>query len=352
MIAEIDRMLKENGYRFMKVQPQEAGVYYKYVEGTVSVVLGLLDHDTFEMNPAVYESMKEHIRQLFFLSGGKIDGISEETPVYQVEILGLVITDNIEKYRVLCANAQGIWLIEKTKRRLMIYENQPGNFFGLYGKMQSVLEQAKDYPYESREKKGKRAGFSFGQLPFGVNAMIVGLNVVIWLVMTFLGDTNDAQFLLGHGAMYPASVLVAHEWYRFITSMFIHIGSFHLINNMVMLFFAGNILEKEVGKIRYLLIYFLSGIGGGLLSLWHMVRTGDIAVSAGASGAIFGVVGALLFLAIKNKGKVADLTVKRLLFMVALCFYFGITATGVDNFCHLGGFITGFVVAIPLAFLI
>lgn len=349
MIAEIDKMLKEGGYRFIKVQPEEAGVYYKYVNGTVAVVLGLLDHTAFEMSASMYDSMKEHIRQLFFLSRGRIPGISEETPVYQVEILCLAITDHVEKYRTLCANRQGIWLIEKQKRRLIVYEDQPGDFYGLYDKVQDLLEQGKENPGETK-KKMKKTGWTFGQVPLGVNTMIVVFNVLVWLVMTCLGDTNDAQFLIQHGAMQPAGVVLAHQWYRLFTSMFIHIGSLHLINNMVMLFFAGNILEKEIGKVRYLLIYLLSGLGGSLLSLWHMLRVGDMAVSAGASGAIFGVIGALLFLAVKNKGKIQDVTAKGLLFMVALCFYFGITATGVDNWCHLGGFITGFLVAIPFTF--
>ncbi|MDD6169064.1 MAG: rhomboid family intramembrane serine protease [Lachnospiraceae bacterium] len=349
MIAEIDNRLKANGYRFMKVQPEEAGIYYQYVNGTVRVVLGLLDHDTFQMNVSVYNSMKEHIRQLFFLSDGRVPGITEETPVYEVEVLGLVITGNIEKYRTLCSDIRGIWLIEKHSGRLIVYEDQPGDFYGLYGAIQNLSEQGQKKKEESSDKQFKKNHLTVGKVPFGVNTGIVVLNILIWLVMTFFGDTNDPQFLLEHGAMQSACVAVLHEWYRLFTSMFIHIGSMHLINNMVVLFFAGNILEKEVGKIRYLLLYLISGLGGGLLSLQHMLHTGDMAVSAGASGAIFGVIGALLFLAIKKKGKIGDLTVKGLLFMVVLSFYFGITSTGVDNWCHIGGFITGFVAAIPLS---
>ena len=349
MIAEIDNRLKADGYRFMKVQPEEAGIYYKYVNGTVRVVLGLLDHDTFQMNVSVYRSMTEHIRQVFFLSNGKISGITEETPVYEVEVLGLAITGNIEKYRTLCSNIRGIWLIEKQTGRLIVYEDQPGDFYGLYGEIQNLLEQSQKSEENSSNKQVKKKHPSVGKVPFGVNTGIVVLNILIWLVMTFFGDTNDPQFLLEHGAMQSACVLVLHEWYRLFTSMFIHIGSLHLINNMVVLFFAGNILEKEVGKGRYLLLYLISGLGGGLLSLQHMLRTGDMAVSAGASGAIFGVIGALLFLAIKKRGKIGDLTVKGLLFMAALSFYFGLTSTGVDNWCHFGGFITGFVAAIPLS---
>lgn len=329
MIAEIDQMLKANEYQFLKVQPEEAGVYYKYQDGTVQVVLGLLDHDDFVINAAVCTAMKEHIRGLFFLARGNIPGFSEEMPVYQVDILCLAVTKNVEKYRVVCNEIQGIWLLDESRGRLIIYENQPGDFYGLNGKIQNLLDKKSDF---NKEK-------------LWINTGIVILNIFIWLIMTFFGDTTDAGYLMRHGAMYPPFVIYSHQWYRLFTCMFIHVGALHLINNMVVLFFTGNRLEKEVGKIKYLLIYLLSGMGGGLLSLYNMVKTGELAVSAGASGAIFGVIGALLWIAIRNRGKVGDLSTKGLAIMIALCLYYGFTSNGVDNWCHMGGLFTGFIVS-------
>ena len=106
-----------------------------------------------------------------------------------------------------------------------------------------------------------------------------------------------------------------------------------------MLFFAGKYLEHAVGKIRYLVIYFAAGLCGSLLSLFMMVNTNALAVSAGASGAIFGVIGALLWVAIKNRGRFENLTTRGLIIMIALCLYFGFSTAGVDNWCHVGGII-------------
>ena len=344
MIAEIDQMLKAEGYRFLKVQPEEAGVYYKYHDGTVRIILGLLDHVAFQMNAAVCASMKEHIRELFFLSHGRVPGITEEMPVYQVDILCLAITENVEKYRVLCNEMRGIWLVETNTRRLIIYENQPGDFYGLNQKLQKLLEQTLTASDVSRNKKRQALKLNWRKVTW-VNTALVAVNILVWIVMELFGNTEDAQYLLEHGAMYPLLVISLHEWYRLFTCMFLHIGFQHLVNNMIVLFFTGDRLEREVGKGKYLLIYLFSGLGGSLLSMEHMLRTGDMAVSAGASGAIFGVIGALLFLVIRNRGRIGTLTTRGLILMIALCLYYGFTTAGVDNWCHIGGLFVGFVLS-------
>lgn len=346
LIAEIDQMLKAEGYRFLKVQPEEAGVYYRYENGTVEVILGLLDHSAFQMNAAVCASMKEHIRELFFLSHGRVPGITEEMPVYQVDILCLAITDQVEKYRVLCNEMRGIWLVEAGTRRLIIYENQPGDFYGLQKRLLNLLDQCGEQTSARAPKREKHALQIDWRGMTWVNTGLVAVNILVWIVMELFGNTEDSQYLLEHGAMYPLLVVSLHEWYRLFTCMFVHIGFPHLVNNMIVLFFTGDRLEREIGKVKYLLIYLLSGLGGSLLSMVYMLKTGDMAVSAGASGAIFGVIGALLYLVIRNKGRIGTLTTRGLVLMIALCLYYGFTATGVDNWCHIGGLVMGFLLAV------
>ena len=94
------------------------------------------------------------------------------------------------------------------------------------------------------------------------------------------------------------------------------------MNNMVMLGALGWNLEKEIGSFKFLLIYFVSGIGANLISLAMDFYTGNLAVSAGASGAIFGLLGALLWVVIRNRGKAGRLTGRGMLFMVLLSLYF------------------------------
>ncbi len=180
------------------------------------------------------------------------------------------------------------------------------------------------------------------------NKVIVALNVLVFLVLDLMGDTESGSFMYGHGAMFPDAVLVDGEWYRLITCMFVHFGIRHVANNMLILFFLGDNLERVLGHVKYVVLYLLSGLGGSALSLIYMVRTGDYAVSGGASGAIFGVIGALIYIVVRNRGRLENLTARRLIFMAVLSLYYGFTATGVDNLAHVGGLVCGFLLAILL----
>ena len=176
-----------------------------------------------------------------------------------------------------------------------------------------------------------------------VNIVMVLINVVSYFVLEAMGDTTDALFMYAHGAMYPAAVLAGGEYYRLITSAFIHFGLPHLINNMILMICLGSYVERALGKIRYLILYLACAVGSSMASMFHMIYNGDWAVSGGASGVVFGIIGALLFLVVKNRGRFADLSWKRFLIMMLLALYFGFATAGVDNAAHVGGLSIGFV---------
>ncbi len=180
------------------------------------------------------------------------------------------------------------------------------------------------------------------------NKAIVVINIIVFLALEVLGDTESGAFMYAHGAMYPDVVLLDGQWYRLFTCMFIHFGMRHMMNNMVILFFLGDNLERALGHVKFVVLYLLSGLCGSGLSLFFMIHTGDYAVAGGASGAIFGVIGALIYIVVRNRGKLEDLTAKRLIFMAALSLYYGFTATGIDNLAHIGGLISGFLLAVIL----
>ena len=181
-----------------------------------------------------------------------------------------------------------------------------------------------------------------------VNRLLMAANVIFFLYLEIAGSSEDAFFMYAKGAMLAPAVLEGKEYYRLVTAMFMHFGISHLLNNMVLLGALGWNLELEVGKVRFVIIYLISGIGGNVLSLYHGLSTETYAVSAGASGAIFGLMGALLYVVIANRGRLGRLSGKGLLFMVALSLYFGLTSSGVDNWAHIGGLISGFILAVIL----
>lgn len=179
-------------------------------------------------------------------------------------------------------------------------------------------------------------------------ATLIVINIAVFFFLSLFGDTEDAAFMFQHGAMYEPTVTQGHEFYRIFTSMFLHFGISHLVNNMVLLGALGWNLELEIGKIRLLIIYLISGIGGNLLSLYREIATETYAVSAGASGAIFGLMGALFYVVVANRGRLGRLSGRGMLVMVMLSLYFGLTSSGVDNWAHIGGLISGFVMAVIL----
>lgn len=178
-------------------------------------------------------------------------------------------------------------------------------------------------------------------------ALIV-INIVVFFILTMFGDTEDAVFMLQHGAMYEPYIIEGHEYYRIFTCLFLHFGITHLLNNMVMLGALGWNLELEIGKVRFVIIYFASGIIGNIVSLFYNLTLEQPAVSAGASGAIFGLMGALLYVVIANRGRLGRLSGRGMLVMVILSLYFGLTSTGVDNLAHIGGLVSGFLLAVLL----
>lgn len=178
-------------------------------------------------------------------------------------------------------------------------------------------------------------------------ALIV-INIAVFFILTMFGDTEDAVFMLQHGAIYEPNIIEGHEYYRIFTCLFLHFGITHLLNNMVLLGALGWNLELEIGKVRFVIIYFASGIIGNIVSLFYDLTLEQPAVSAGASGAIFGLMGALLYVVIANRGRLGRLSGRGMLVMVILSLYFGLTSTGVDNLAHIGGLVSGFLLAVLL----
>lgn len=180
-----------------------------------------------------------------------------------------------------------------------------------------------------------------------LTALLVLINALVFIAVEMTGGTENLGHMLMCGAAYTPLVMDG-EIYRIFTCMFLHFGVQHLANNMLLLFVLGGRLERAVGKLRFLLIFLLGGMGGNILSLFLELQDGEFAVSAGASGAVFAVMGAMIYVVLRHKGRMEDLSVRQILIMAALSLYFGFTSGGVDNVAHVGGLICGFVLAVIL----
>ncbi len=178
-----------------------------------------------------------------------------------------------------------------------------------------------------------------------VSIALVAINCIVFVICKLTGD-----FLYNVGVLDPVEVFVRHEYGRILWSMFLHSGIRHLFNNMLILYFLGSMIEMEVGHTMYGVLYFLSGIGGNLFSLWSRFLHSDPTGSLGASGAVFGLDGVLLAMVLLSDKRMANVTPGRVIFMIVYSLYSGFVSPNIDNVAHVGGLLTGFVAAGILCF--
>lgn len=179
---------------------------------------------------------------------------------------------------------------------------------------------------------------------------IMLVNIIYFLYLDLTGSSEDAAFMLRHGAMYVPAVLDG-EYFRLLIAVFMHFGIQHLVNNMLILFIFGNFMEKAMGKCRYLLFYLICGIGANLVQVgWYLWerRLGkpEEIVSAGASGAIFGIAGGLLYIILRNRGRLENLNTRQMALMIIVSLYLGFRSAETNNLAHIAGAVIGFIVAI------
>ena len=177
---------------------------------------------------------------------------------------------------------------------------------------------------------------------------LMTLHLGIFVAMTMTSSARpDADTLLRWGAMF-GPLVASGEYWRLITAMFLHGGFIHLWLNGLALFIFGIVAEKHYGSRRFAVIYLISGFAGGVAS--YGLNQG--AVGVGASGAIFGVVGALAGLLI-SRGRTMGRTGKRdlasIIVMIAINLAIGWLLPFIDNWAHLGGLAAGFVLGYALA---
>lgn len=190
--------------------------------------------------------------------------------------------------------------------------------------------------------------YAYGRKRAWVNGTLIALNIIYFLYLEIAGSSEDTMFMLQHGAMFAPFVLEGGEYYRLFTSIFMHFGISHIANNMLVLFVLGDNMERALGSIRYLLFYLLCGAGANVVSMYLGMNDPVQAVGAGASGAIFGVIGGLLYAVAVNKGRLEDLSTRQLVTVVVFSLYFGFTSTGVDNVAHVAGLVIGIILAVVL----
>lgn len=348
MIEKIQNLLEKQGYLIIESNVPFVKLYVRY-EMSSAKVIQLLDciSDvplTVDQYKVICSKSREHIRDMGY-----------ET----IDFLTLIVTPHLGEARKFILNDDHCWIVNSDTMSVIVYDNEPDDFYGLRALIESEaidkIPESEVY-YERNSSRGYSGYYdntsvqrsSFAQEFTPINTAIVIFNVIVFFVMSFSGSTEDVEFMLSHGAMFVPAVLEDGQIYRFITCMFLHFGFMHLAGNMVVLLFLGDNVERATGRIRFVLIYLLGGMFGSLGSFLYALVYNPGIVSAGASGAIFAIIGALLWLVIRNKGRLEDMTTLRMCVLIAYALYNGFTSENVDMAAHLFGFLGGFLLAVLL----
>lgn len=197
--------------------------------------------------------------------------------------------------------------------------------------------------FEEHEKK-KSFNELVKEFPFTFGIILV--NIILFIVTAIVSKSIlliDVRVLLEFGAKQTYLIQQGQYW-RLITSAFLHGGLIHLLVNMYSLFMVGTLVEKIYGWKKYLGIYFFSAITSSLLSYYLDISN----ISVGASGAIFGVLGAVLVFAIKERKNIDRGFISNIVSVIVINLLIGLSASNIDNYGHVGGFLGGLVISLIL----
>ncbi|UII54860.1 rhomboid family intramembrane serine protease [Cytobacillus spongiae] len=189
--------------------------------------------------------------------------------------------------------------------------------------------------YAVQKVKSEKSLFEYGK-PFFTYLFII-VQVAMFLLLEAAGGSTNTSTLIKYGAKFNPLILEG-EWWRFITPIFLHIGVLHLLMNTLALYFLGVAVEKIFGNSRFLFIYIVAGLFGSLASFLFSPN-----ISAGASGAIFGCFGALLYFGLIYPKLFFRTMGMNVIVVIAINLVFGFTVPGIDNAGHIGGLVGGFL---------
>lgn len=210
--------------------------------------------------------------------------------------------------------------------------------FELISKLTKEIEEKNIKEGQEREK------YMRNNKPI-ITYILIFINIVMFVLMYMLGNgSENTNTLIDFGANYIL-LTKAGEYYRLITSGFLHIGVIHLLLNMYSLYIVGTQVEYFYGKVKYIIIYLFSLIMG---SLFTVALSSVNTVSAGASGAIFGLLGSILYFGIKYRGYIGNSLVNQIVPVVVLNLIIGFTTPGIGNAAHIGGLIGGYLISMAV----
>lgn len=340
MYRQIERILLQYGYEIISLNIPDIHLALRQEQGEGYAVVTLDEMSGRYLETEQFYHVSEQIRDFLQKRG-----------CHYCHFLYLLVSDNDSSAGRLFKNYECFWRIVPCRGQVMVYETSEEGFMVLRRPLEELFIRQQAYAQQGSGMYHGGQGamqrlqdiVKNGKLPI-VNLSIIIINVLVFLYTDFLNVFSNVDWIEA-GALGWYEVISQGQWYRLLTSIFLHSNIEHIFNNMLVLAFIGSVLEKELGRWKYGILYLGSGILAGCASMVYNMLRNDYVVSIGASGAIFGTVGAMLYLVLFHRGKRGQYSVRQIAWMAFLSLYGGFTSQGVDNAAHVGGFLAGFLFA-------
>lgn len=325
----------------------DRGDYRVCIQPLMGIANVIILSDVKVFNENAYKSLKEGVKSQVAKSG------------YSLHCLTVIGCDNVDNLSIeenavikqMGAEAGMLWLLDVETGKVIISEGQPEDFYGARGIMEKaprdgVYKQgfSKDFTKEAGKNISKKTRLNIlRELP-KVTLSLVLINILVFIICTFTGTA-----MYNKGGVGISLITSPSQIYRIFTSMFLHADAAHIFGNMILLYYLGEIIEKKMGGIPYLALYFFSGIWGSLATFISEIISGEYVVVIGASGAVFGLLGALLALAIFRIVNQSTMQPGRIVVVLIFVIFEGFRDTQVAIWAHVGGLIAGFLFALVYA---
>ena len=327
---------KEN-YTPINVQGAQDEIWLEKLEGPYRVI---------RINAKSIYNDEQYLTDIYKINF-IIKQIKRKTLSFKVNTLNICLNVNervnlAKKFNITSIKLDSLDEVKENEELKQNYPKIENNIINKLNNFDLIINVTNDIN-EKNMKSTKLFEKVFSPKKIIITKALILINIIVFILMYILGKgSQDIETLLMFGANYGPFVRAGEVW-RLLTCAFLHIGIIHLFVNMYSLSIIGSQIETYVGKVKYLIIYLVSAISGSLFSL-----VGGASVSAGASGAIFGLLGSLLYFGYHYRLYLSSVLKNQIIPIIIVNLAIGFILPGIDNLAHIGGLIGGYLITMAL----
>ncbi|MEG1900713.1 MAG: rhomboid family intramembrane serine protease, partial [Bacilli bacterium] len=328
MMSLVHYFVTKENYTPINVQGSKDEIWLENLDGPYRVI-------RISMNSLINdEQYNFDIAKMRFI----IKQIKKKTLSFKVNALNICLNaseklDLLSNYNIDSIKLESLNEIKDNHDLVEIFPNIKDELISSKNGVDLIVNVTKDIN-DKTEKSNKQFSKIFAPKKIFITKSLIVVCIIMFTLMYIFGNgSTDTLTLLNFGANYGPLVKAGEIW-RLLTCAFLHIGLTHLIVNMYSLYVIGNQVENFIGKIKFLIIFIVSAISGSLFSI-----IGGTSVSAGASGAIFGLLGALLYFGYHYRLYLGEVLKRQIIPIIILNLVIGFVVPGIDISAHIGGLI-------------